>query len=327
MGHNLGWKKIGLKSYIFAGRWGLDHKDDIAITHLTYGKDFFTGMDWWISFGCQIPFFFGMENGGSLHDGSLRMKHVGWGIQVQSPILLPLCLGGVPVLFGWTKIHHQGQLWLFEVCPHVLPQLGYYKFLGVFFDLWVMNHSDFHDWKKDNHFVFWNLWMGIGAKFFWMHFFLKNQLDLVEVTISNPLPSFNIWTTCIPGIFFLTNTKTKRPTQPPGLCSGHRREAGGVFAPPKGLFTIGFPCLGGGFRYTPVIKHSNGKSPFSIGNTSSKGSFSIAMLDYQRVFLIFIPTWGNDPIWRAYFSKGVELEPPTNYDKALLQPCFWMWVR
>ena len=36
-------------------------------------------------------------------------------------------------------------------------------------------------------------------------------------------------------------------------------------------------------NYTPVIKHSNGKSPFSIGNTSSKGSFSIAMLDYQRV--------------------------------------------
>ena len=42
--------------------------------------------------------------------------------------------------------------------------------------------------------------------------------------------------------------------------------------------------------YTPVIKHSHGKSPFSIGNTSSKGSFSIAMLDYQRVtfFLIYI---------------------------------------
>ena len=38
-------------------------------------------------------------------------------------------------------------------------------------------------------------------------------------------------------------------------------------------------------RYTPVIKHSNGKSPFSIGNTSSKGSFSIAMSDYQRVFV------------------------------------------
>ena len=37
------------------------------------------------------------------------------------------------------------------------------------------------------------------------------------------------------------------------------------------------------WRYTPVIKHSNGKSPFSIGNTSSKGSFSIAMFDYQRV--------------------------------------------
>ena len=33
--------------------------------------------------------------------------------------------------------------------------------------------------------------------------------------------------------------------------------------------------------YTPVIKHSNGKSPFSIGNTSSKGPFPIAMLDYR----------------------------------------------
>ena len=35
--------------------------------------------------------------------------------------------------------------------------------------------------------------------------------------------------------------------------------------------------------YTPVIKHSNGKSPFSIGNTSSKGPFPIAMLDYRSV--------------------------------------------
>ena len=38
--------------------------------------------------------------------------------------------------------------------------------------------------------------------------------------------------------------------------------------------------------YTPVIKHSNGKSPFSIGNTSSKGPFSIAMLDYRSVNLL-----------------------------------------
>ena len=33
--------------------------------------------------------------------------------------------------------------------------------------------------------------------------------------------------------------------------------------------------------YPPVNKHSNGKSPFSIGNTSSKGSFPIAMLEYH----------------------------------------------
>ena len=49
--------------------------------------------------------------------------------------------------------------------------------------------------------------------------------------------------------------------------------------------------LGDGFNgliyvYPPVNKHSNGKSPFSIGNTSSKGLFSIAMLVYQRVPLL-----------------------------------------
>ena len=35
--------------------------------------------------------------------------------------------------------------------------------------------------------------------------------------------------------------------------------------------------------YPPVNKHSNGKSPSWIGNTSSNGGFSIAMLDYRRV--------------------------------------------
>ena len=35
--------------------------------------------------------------------------------------------------------------------------------------------------------------------------------------------------------------------------------------------------------YPPVNKHSNGKSPSGIGNTSSNGGFSIAMLDYRSV--------------------------------------------
>ena len=39
--------------------------------------------------------------------------------------------------------------------------------------------------------------------------------------------------------------------------------------------------------YPPVDKHSNGKSPFWIGNTSSNGRFSIAMLDYRSV-----TSWG-----------------------------------
>ena len=35
--------------------------------------------------------------------------------------------------------------------------------------------------------------------------------------------------------------------------------------------------------YPPVNKHSNGKSPSWIGNTSSNAGFSIAMLDYRSV--------------------------------------------
>ena len=31
-----------------------------------------------------------------------------------------------------------------------------------------------------------------------------------------------------------------------------------------------------------------------------------------QTFLIFIPTWGNDPIWRAYFSDGL-VQPPTSF--------------
>ena len=43
-----------------------------------------------------------------------------------------------------------------------------------------------------------------------------------------------------------------------------------------------------GFRililgYTPVIQHSNGNSPFPIGNSFTNGGFSIAMLVYRSV--------------------------------------------
>ena len=34
-----------------------------------------------------------------------------------------------------------------------------------------------------------------------------------------------------------------------------------------------------------------------------------------QIFFIFTPTWGNDPIWRAYFAEG--LKPPTS-DTSLL---------
>ncbi len=40
-------------------------------------------------------------------------------------------------------------------------------------------------------------------------------------------------------------------------------------------------CTGSRSRYPLVNQHSNGTSPFPIGNTSSKGPFSIAILDYR----------------------------------------------
>ena len=41
--------------------------------------------------------------------------------------------------------------------------------------------------------------------------------------------------------------------------------------------------VGGTMSYPLVNKHSNGKSPSWIGNTSSNGGFFIAMLDYRSV--------------------------------------------
>ena len=60
----------------------------------------------------------------------------------------------------------------------------------------------------------------------------------------------------------------------------------------------------------PILPSGKGISPFSIGNTSSKGSFSIAMLVYQRVkqyiyindccFMFFCCSWKHptfDHFW------------------------------
>ena len=54
------------------------------------------------------------------------------------------------------------------------------------------------------------------------------------------------------------------------------------------ICNVWFPQNG----YPLVNKHSNGKSPFSIGNTSSNGGFSIAMFVYRRV------------IWRPHGSSN-----------------------
>ena len=67
------------------------------------------------------------------------------------------------------------------------------------------------------------------------------------------------------------------------------------------------------FCYPPVNKHSNGKSPSWIGNTSSNGGFSIAMLDYQRV-----PSEMNIDIPQKDCYRVSELSPPPKQNEVLL---------
>ena len=43
---------------------------------------------------------------------------------------------------------------------------------------------------------------------------------------------------------------------------------------------------------------------------------------FQR-FFIFIPTWGNDPIWRAYFSNGLKLQPSESRWQLPTRSCEW----
>ena len=38
--------------------------------------------------------------------------------------------------------------------------------------------------------------------------------------------------------------------------------------------------------------------------------WGLQLTRWFQIFFIFTPTWGNDPIWRAYFSDGL-VQPPT----------------
>ncbi len=82
------------------------------------------------------------------------------------------------------------------------------------------------------------------------------------------------------------------------------------------------------FPYTPVIKHSNGKSPFSIGNTSSKGSFSIAMFDYQRVFprQTYVFFFKNRLSTSDMEGNSVESTPPWLQTSRAMPGAFREWI-
>ena len=58
--------------------------------------------------------------------------------------------------------------------------------------------------------------------------------------------------------------------------------------------------------YPPVNKHSNGKSPSWIGNTSSNGGFSIAMFVYRRVSLFFGNTYIAASAGETVLRQGIK---------------------
>ena len=64
------------------------------------------------------------------------------------------------------------------------------------------------------------------------------------------------------------------------------------------------------YMYPLVNRHSNGIYPFSIGNTSSKGPFSIAMLVYQRVTK---QTLKQTPFLSSHHSTQVTTTPARQY--------------
>ena len=70
----------------------------------------------------------------------------------------------------------------------------------------------------------------------------------------------------------------------------------------QGLFTS-FSAFPGGLFVQNIVKYKSTRWWFQI-------------------FLIFTPTWGNDPIWRSYFSDGL-VQHPTRSLQQYLTP----WIR
>ena len=61
---------------------------------------------------------------------------------------------------------------------------------------------------------------------------------------------------------------------------------------------------------TNILPETNSKGPWKPG----KGKF-LSGWWFQIFFYVHPELWGNDPIWRSYFSTGL-VQPPTSYWKS-----------
>ena len=84
--------------------------------------------------------------------------------------------------------------------------------------------------------------------------------------------------------------------------------------------------------FVAVRKKNNGKK---LGSKSFANTFQaleeISSRWWFQRFFIFIPTWGNDPIWLKIFQIGwnhqLELNMPKNINFGFSECCIFWWIR
>ena len=91
--------------------------------------------------------------------------------------------------------------------------------------------------------------------------------------------------------------------------------------PPKNRWGTQMGATGWG----PILCKIASFSPnFSVGEKCQKKNlwiFTPFTRWWFQICFIFIPTWGNDPVWRAYFSNG--LKPPARFKLVGFTPFLW----
>ena len=116
----------------------------------------------------------------------------------------------------------------------------------------------------------------------------------------------------------LVSSRTSQPTTPPltYLPAGIK-----TYSLSKCLLTIGHNTTRLFLRVF-LVEGDWLRDVITWGFSQSPGSFLGGGFKY---LFIFIPTWGNDPFWRAYFSDGLKLNHQLDLDRPFLSEARYLW--